>query len=160
MDCPNCGAPMHIAHGTDSWNCNYCRSVYNSERNDEIVSIVKETSEFQCPVCSVPLAEAAIDQHKLFYCTRCRGSLIPVQAFGLLMEELRSRQGGAWHISRPADREELRRQIECPRCHRRMDTHFYGGPGNVVIDDCAACDLNWLDKGELARIVSAPESFA
>ena len=41
-----------------------------------------------------------------------------------------------------------------------MDTHFYGGPaGNVVIDDCAACELNWLDKVELTRIVRAPEEL-
>jgi Zn-finger nucleic acid-binding protein len=38
-----------------------------------------------------------------------------------------------------------------------MDTHYYGGPGNVVIDDCSRCFLNWLDHGELMRIVEAPD---
>ena len=37
-----------------------------------------------------------------------------------------------------------------------MDTHYYGGPGNVIIDACDRCDLNWLDAGELMRIVLAP----
>ena len=37
-----------------------------------------------------------------------------------------------------------------------MDTHIYGGPGNIVIDNCPACRLNWLDFPELARIESAP----
>ena len=38
-----------------------------------------------------------------------------------------------------------------------MDTHFYGGPGNVIIDDCSRCCVNWLDHGELMRIVHAPD---
>jgi Zn-finger nucleic acid-binding protein len=37
-----------------------------------------------------------------------------------------------------------------------MATHPYYGPGNVVIDTCTACDLVWLDFGELAQIVDAP----
>jgi Zn-finger nucleic acid-binding protein len=36
------------------------------------------------------------------------------------------------------------------------DTHYYGGPGNVIIDDCSRCELNWLDNGELMTIVRAP----
>jgi Zn-finger nucleic acid-binding protein len=39
-----------------------------------------------------------------------------------------------------------------------MDTHPYGGPGNVIIDTCENCSVNWLDHGELQRIVRAPDS--
>ena len=134
--------------------------MYYGQKNEDNVCVTGETSEFACPVCSVPLAEATMDGHKLFYCIRCRGSLIPVPVFVSLLDALRAKQGGAWTISRPADPAELQRQIHCPRCGRPMDTHFYGGPGNVVIDDCAACELNWLDKGELWRIVRAPEELA
>jgi Zn-finger nucleic acid-binding protein len=38
-----------------------------------------------------------------------------------------------------------------------MDTHYYAGPGNIVIDDCPSCELNWLDAGELMTIVRAPD---
>jgi len=38
-----------------------------------------------------------------------------------------------------------------------MDTHYYAGPGNVIIDDCSQCFLNWLDHGELMRVVRAPD---
>jgi Zn-finger nucleic acid-binding protein len=38
-----------------------------------------------------------------------------------------------------------------------METHSYCGPGNVVIDSCEPCSLNWLDHGELARIAQAPD---
>jgi Zn-finger nucleic acid-binding protein len=37
-----------------------------------------------------------------------------------------------------------------------MTTDPYSGPGNVVIDSCAACDLIWLDFGEMRQIVDAP----
>jgi Zn-finger nucleic acid-binding protein len=38
-----------------------------------------------------------------------------------------------------------------------MDTHPYLGPGHIVIDSCSECGLNWLDSGELMRIVRAPD---
>jgi hypothetical protein len=38
-----------------------------------------------------------------------------------------------------------------------MDAHFYAGPGNIVIDDCSLCELNWLDAGELRTIAHAPD---
>jgi len=38
-----------------------------------------------------------------------------------------------------------------------MDTHLYGGPGNVIIDTCESCALMWLDYGELERMVRAPD---
>jgi Zn-finger nucleic acid-binding protein len=37
-----------------------------------------------------------------------------------------------------------------------MDTHQYGGAGNVVIDNCYACSVIWLDWGELNRIITVP----
>jgi Zn-finger nucleic acid-binding protein len=37
-----------------------------------------------------------------------------------------------------------------------MDVHPYGGPGNIVIDNCPHCRLNWLDSGEFFRVVRAP----
>jgi Zn-finger nucleic acid-binding protein len=160
MDCPNCGALMQLDKGMSSWSCGYCKSVLYSEPNEEGVRVLAETSAFACPVCSIPLAQAAIDGHRMYYCSRCRGSLIAVPVFVALLDELRAKQGGAWTISRPADPKELERQIRCPQCGRQMDAHFYGGPGNVVIDDCAACELNWLDKGELSHMVRAPEEFA
>lgn len=160
MDCPNCGAKMQLDKGMNSWSCDYCKSVLYCEPNEEGVRVLAETSAFACPVCAVPLAQAAIDGHPMFHCMRCRGSLIAVPVFITLLDELRAKQGGAWSISRPADAKELERQIRCPQCGGAMDAHFYGGPGNVVIDDCTRCELNWLDKGELARMVRAPEEFA
>jgi Zn-finger nucleic acid-binding protein len=57
----------------------------------------------------------------------------------------------------PVDPHDLTRSVLCPHCHRAMDAHFYAGPGNVVLDSCETCDLNWLDHGELTQIIRAPE---
>ena len=39
-----------------------------------------------------------------------------------------------------------------------MDTHFYAGPGNVILSDCERCQLNWLDHGKLQRLARATAS--
>jgi hypothetical protein len=57
----------------------------------------------------------------------------------------------------PPDARELDRRLFCPQCHIRMDTHRYGGPGNVIVDSCSKCELIWLDHGELLRIIHAPD---
>ena len=45
----------------------------------------------------------------------------------------------------------------CPYCTDPMNNHPYMGPGNIVIDTCSGCQVNWLDKGELQRAVMAPD---
>ena len=65
-----------------------------------------------------------------------------------LLEQLRSGDHSP-AVQTPPDTGDLKRVIQCPKCNRRMDTHFYAGPGNVIVDTCDACDLIWLDRGEL-----------
>jgi Zn-finger nucleic acid-binding protein len=74
----------------------------------------------------------------------------------VLVDEVKGQKRGGT-IQPPADAADLQRKINCPGCHHRMDTHFYAGPGNVVIDSCENCCLTWLDGGELTRIAAAPE---
>jgi Zn-finger nucleic acid-binding protein len=33
---------------------------------------------------------------------------------------------------------------------------MHSGPGNVIIDNCAICDVIWLDFGEMRQMVDAP----
>ena len=56
----------------------------------------------------------------------------------------------------PLDRRALDRKLLCPVCGARMTTYPYSGAGNVVIDNCVACDLIWLDFGEMRQMVDAP----
>jgi Zn-finger nucleic acid-binding protein len=94
---------------------------------------------------------------RIFYCTGCQGMSISMQVFETLVEELRAVQGGAAPQPAP-DSSDLHRKTDCPQCHHRMDTHFYAGPGNVVVDSCENCCLIWLDRGELMHIVRAPDT--
>lgn len=157
MNCPSCGAPMRLTENDDSLRCEYCRSVYAPEPNDDGVRLLGEASPLPCPVCAVALMQAALAGHRLLYCAKCRGMLISMNDFVALIEELRSEHSGSGNVQPAADRQGLERHINCPQCHHPMDTHFYEGPGNVIIDDCSRCGLNWLDQGELMRVVHAPD---
>jgi len=156
MNCPSCGAPMRLNADEDHLNCDYCKSIFFPSKNDEGVSVLAVTSDELCPICAVPLMHAALAKIRMRYCTKCRGMLIPMGVFIALVEELRAGDPGTMIAATP-DVHDLKRIINCPHCHHRMDTHFYNGPGNVIIDDCDNCELNWLDHGELMRIVRAPD---
>ena len=156
MDCPNCGAPLRLTESDDSLRCEYCRSVYTPPKDDNGVRVLGEASALACPVCRVALVQAALAGHRILYCTQCQGMLVSMDHFVALLEELRAQRAGHGSIQPAADRKALERRIDCPQCHQRMDTHFYEGPGNIIIDDCSRCRLDWLDQGELMRAVRAP----
>ena len=154
MNCPSCGAPMRST--PNGFQCGYCHNVVVPDANDEGVSVLGDGPGDTCPVCNLPLQRAAVAQESLLYCAKCHGMLIPMDEFPTLIETLRAQQP-ATIAPPPADPNDLHRRIDCPHCHRGMDAHFYAGPGNVVMDSCEICDLNWLDHGELSRIARAPE---
>lgn len=147
---------MRLEADKDCFTCEYCHSIFFPEKDAEGVSVLQAESDQNCPICAGPLALAALAKIRIRYCTHCRGMLVPMPAFLPLVEELRAGSPGSLVPPAP-DPSQLHRRIACPQCHQPMDTHFYAGPGNVVIDDCSTCLLNWLDHGELMRIVRAPD---
>ncbi len=156
MNCPSCGAPMHLKPDMESFKCDYCQSVYLPEKGDDGVRVLGEPLDQECPICRIPLVNAAINKTRVIYCTKCRGMLIQMGVFADLVDELQETEGGT--LVRPAaDSSDLRRKIDCPYCHHHMDAHFYAGPGNVVIDSCEDCSFIWLDGGELKRIAQASD---
>jgi len=156
MNCPSCGAPLRLEGHEEGLACDYCKSVYYAEKNDQGVRVLDDTAEECCPVCTIPLRHAIFARERIRYCTRCRGMLVEMERFGVLLQELKGQTLGT-AVPQPPDARELERRICCPRCHEPMDTHYYGGPGNIVIDDCSHCFLDWLDDGEVIRIVRAPD---
>ena len=148
---------MRLQDGRECLTCDYCKSQYFPEKNEDGIRVLDDPSELSCPVCAVPLAHAILDAHQILYCTRCRGSLIPSPVFVLIAQDLRALRRETPAIPHPPDPRELRRHIQCPQCHRVMDTHYYAGPGNIVIDDCPSCELNWLDSGEFMAVARAPD---
>lgn len=154
MNCPNCGAPLPAEPTGDALPCAYCGSVYLPDAGDDGVRVLDESPAEPCPVCAVPLRHATLAGVALRYCTRCRGLLIPMDAFEPLLSAVAAQPGPA-QLPQRADPRQLDRRLLCPHCHQPMDTHFYAGPGNVILSDCERCQLNWLDHGKLQRLARA-----
>ena len=157
MNCPSCGAPLRLEEDKDHAICDYCKNLYFPEKNEEGVRVLGQESDQDCPTCGALLVHAAMSGMRFLYCTQCRGMLIPMPTFVELTTALRAQLGAQAELRGTPDPWDLERQIKCPRCHRRMDTHPYGGPGNVILDSCSKCFVNWLDHGELMRIAHAPD---
>ena len=138
-----------------AFRCDYCHNVVVPEKNEEGVSVLAEADGQACPVCNLPLMQAALAKVPFLYCSKCHGMLVAMDIFPELVVADRAQPpaGVAAPTANPGD---LRRAIVCPHCHRPMEAHYYCGPGNVVIDTCETCSLNWLDHGELSRIAHAP----
>lgn len=156
MNCQNCGAPMKLDLHRRSFTCPYCTSVFFPEESADGIRNSGVPGKVACPLCRIPMLLAWIDTTEVLYCGKCRGLFIPQGAFLVTLRYLRARP-----VTAPADPvrfnpEELKRALHCPLCNRRMDTHPYGGPGNVVVDNCLTCNMLWLDYRELNRITSAP----
>ena len=148
---------MRLDPDREFFQCDYCSSFYFPEPNADGVRVLGEPTSLDCPVCAIKLVHAAIADRRVMYCTRCRGMLIPMDLFLAIIQDLRSRREAAAEVARQPDWNGLNRRIHCPKCGQTMDTHSYGGGGSVIMDDCENCSLNWLDYGELDKIVRAPD---
>ena len=157
MTCQSCGAAMRLEEGKDYLVCEFCKAIFIPEPNADGVRLLEETASLNCPVCRVPLVQAAAGPVRLLCCERCRGLLVSMDMFVGLVQHLRAQPDRPSGEPKQPDPRDLERRIRCPQCGETLDTHFYAGPGNVVIDNCARCRLNWLDHSELSRIVSAPD---
>jgi Zn-finger nucleic acid-binding protein len=110
-----------------------------------------------CPLCSSPLSASRLDEYPLLSCPRCSGMLIAMDCFAAVIDAVRIRENRPVQMVRPRDQTPGDRTVGCPLCGKPMLAHIYGGPGNVVIDSCEGCQVNWLDPGELRRIALAPD---
>jgi hypothetical protein len=95
-----------------------------------------------------------LDGRPFQFCQGCEGMLIPMAEFVSVIDAVRAHETPAAALS-PRRQLPGDRTINCPGCAKPMLSHFYGGPGNLVIDTCERCHLNWLDPGELRRIARA-----
>jgi hypothetical protein len=84
--------------------------------------------------------------------------LIDMGIFAMAIDAMRAHHPGLLRSALPPRQHPGDRIINCPRCAQPMLSQFYAGPGNVVIDSCERCEVNWLDGGELRRIAVAPDS--
>lgn len=159
MNCRNCAAPMELFDRRRYFFCRHCGSFEFLERNDvEGVHVLERRADaLPCPLCRAPLAKALLDgHHQVQYCEQCRGVVMVRASFAAAVVGRRSQATGRGVQPAELDRKELERRVTCPSCRKMMDVHPYFGPGNVIIDTCATCDLVWLDFGELKQIADAP----
>jgi Zn-finger nucleic acid-binding protein len=130
--------------------CTHCGSV---EALSPLIREIEigDATEAPCPVCAATLASARLDGNPLLVCPQCAGMLIAMSHFVSVIDAARAHEDQRGVVlprtQKPGDR-----TLSCPRCHQSMLSHVYGGPGNLVIDTCERCQVNWLDPGELRRI--------
>jgi LSD1 subclass zinc finger protein len=158
MNCPSCGAPLRMATGNATLRCDYCNTVVVAKTDDSgLLFLDQVLTELNCPVCSIPLSKAAVAGIELYACKQCSGMLVSMGVFEALIEKKRAESTGDV-IPSPPDPADLNRRLNCPRCRKPLDMHFYMGGGSSVIGGCEDCSLSWLDGGVLMRIVRAPHA--
>jgi Zn-finger nucleic acid-binding protein len=148
---------MRLDRKIHCFKCDFCAGEYTPEPDVDGVQILYEKTAYRCPVCEDALADGVLAGVGVLHCQACGGLLVSMSEFVGLIGVLRAARGAFVAPARPFDVVALDRRIECPKCDTAMDTHPYGGPGNVTIDTCETCESNWLDRGEVARIVGAPD---
>lgn len=110
-----------------------------------------EPIQRKCPACQVSLVKEDYESVWALRCPSCRGALIsrerlarterdPAKPLQVLQAEARAEHAG--------DQEG---PVACPRCHSVMKKQSRKrGAASLHFDFCPACDLYWLDGGELA----------
>ena len=139
--------------------CTFCHTVQAAPDVAEVVDRVLPLAAplgVHCPVCEAELEAALIDEIPACYCPNCRGLLFSGPEFRQAVEARRAAYTGpdiAVAMPHPI---ELNRTLACPTCHASMEVHPYYGAGRAIIDSCAACQLVWVDRGELTGLERSP----
>jgi Zn-finger nucleic acid-binding protein len=141
--------------------CDYCESQAVPPADDDGVLLLGSTQE-KCPICTskpspLALSKGSLESFNLLYCEHCRGMLIDMDDFQPLIAALRSHRDAPAAFLAPRSSTDADRALQCPKCGAAMDNHPYGGGGNVNVDTCEACDVIWLDGGEVRKIASAAD---
>ncbi len=121
------------------------------------INMLERQVDVGCPRCAdQQLRIGMLAGSKLAACMGCHGCLAQSGVLATLVRVLRGAYSGEDIDTAPINPDELHVACHCPACLQPMETHAYGGPGNVVIDSCASCNLVWLDASELTQIIQAP----
>jgi len=147
---------MRIDRDRSLFACDHCGSLQEAPPAVAYLELLSETPS-ACPICSTPLSASRLEGYSLLCCARCFGMLIGMDHFAAVIDAMRALEERVFRIALPRRQNPSGRVIKCPSCAQPMLGHIYGGPGNVVIDSCERCQVNWLDSGELRRIAVAPD---
>ena len=80
VNCPSCGAPITLRPDTEGYSCAYCHAVFFPVKRTTGSRFSARPSDrsLDCPLCRVPLVQAAFAKIPLLYCTQCHGLLMPM----------------------------------------------------------------------------------
>jgi len=148
---------MRLKQDQQCFTCEHCGSIQVPPANEDGIRVFDVPGTSSCPICICALVYASTAGERILFCKTCHGMLISMAVFQEVILDLKGRRENVGYIAPPFESRDLDRRIACPQCSRPMVTHLYGGGGNVVIDNCERCGVNWLDYGELDRIVRAPD---
>ena len=155
--CTSCGAPREYDRGRLLFTCRHCGTEEPVPVNLQAFDLL-EPSALHCPACKSNLLNALAGGRQVYICLGCHGALVPMASFMAVVAVVRFYEGQSLDVL-PARRQEPGdRLLMCPSCGQVMTSHHYGGGGNLVMDSCEHCELNWLDPGELRRIALAPDA--
>ena len=129
---------------------------FASRPYDQGAVMVNRPSGVACPACSTELVIGELEACQCAGCPSCSGLLFQQDVFAVLIQHLRATCSDQTMPPKPLDADQLRVRRHCPACQQPFETHAYGGPGNAVIDTCPRCQMIWLDRGELDKLVHAP----
>lgn len=104
-----------------------------------------------CPSCGVELSQHSVKGVELRVCQACEGVVLARGDLLRLRGVDRSLHPALRAASDPAGQAGHPRR-SCPGCGADMSAYDYRG-GRTRVDRCAACDLLFLDRGELPRIL-------
>lgn len=151
---------MELLDGNPAWHCDHCDTTIRLDpgETDGIRLLGRSgPAVLACPLCRQSLQEAVMDsRYRLDACPACRGLLMAREVFAATVSAKRNTAPTLTVMPKKVSPRQLERQIHCPSCDATMLTDWYYGRGHVVIDRCEACDLVWLDGGELQTIIEAP----
>lgn len=111
----------------------------------------------KCPVCSESLTRAPYEGIPIFHCSGCHGHLLyPDQ----VEAAKRRRNQSEEQLSAEAQQAfQNHGELRCPRCRGPMEEQRSSKHSKIFWDYCDACDLVWLDPGELAKIQQERETM-
>ena len=150
--CRSCGAPREYDRGRLTFTCRHCGTEEPVPVGLQAFDLF-DASGWRCPSCQSRPVEGCRRRppHPGVF-RAVHGALIAMSSFIAVVAVVRFFEGQTpRRLASPRQQTPGDRQIECPGCGGPMTSHNYGGPGNIVMDTCERCELNWLDPGELRR---------
>jgi Zn-finger nucleic acid-binding protein len=145
---------MLVDSASNALTCRHCGTYEESPALVPNLEIVGASAN-SCPTCRTPLSDGRLESHPVLFCQGCLGVLIDMGHFVSVIEAVRVNEART-EVLLPRGQNPGERLLNCPGCGQIMLSHIYLGPGNLVIDTCERCRLNWLDAGELRKIARAP----